>query len=64
MLSMGPNLQAEMRRTAEMIVDIADTRGVYFAVALLYDSGYSNEDIKILLPFLLETKGSVKSTEV
>ena len=62
-ISMGPTKDAELRRTAEMLVDIAEKRGVYFAVALLYDSSYGdsgNGRLRDLLPILQKTKGAIK----
>ena len=56
----GGTLKQELIRTAEMLVDIAEKQGVYFAIALLYDSSYDQERIKALLPVLQKTQGSIK----
>lgn len=42
----GTTKQVEYERTAELLVEITEEHGVYFAVALLYDSGYTPHDIK------------------
>ena len=57
-LSIGGSLNQELWRTAEMLVDIANTQGIYFAVALLYDSEYDHARLKALLPILLKTPGA------
>jgi hypothetical protein len=54
------SLNRELYRTADMLVEIAKTQGVFFAVALLYDSNYDQERIKKLLPILQKTKGAIK----
>lgn len=53
-------LQAELHRTAEMLVQIAEEKGVYFAIALLYDSSYDLDRIQALLPILQHTEKSIK----
>lgn len=58
---LGGTLKQELYRTAEMLVEIADTQGVYFAVALLLDSSYDPEHIRALLPILEKTKGAKKN---
>lgn len=55
------DLHKELHRTAEMLVEIAESQGVYFAVAFLYDSSYDIERIKKLLPILQNISGSTKS---
>lgn len=57
---LGGSLEDELRRTAEVLVTIAETQGVFFAVAFLYDAGYDQERINRLLPILQVTPGSVK----
>ena len=54
------NFKAELERTADLLVEIAEEQGVYFAIALLHDSGYSREAIKQLLEVLRKTPGAVK----
>lgn len=50
----------ELLRTAEMLVDIAEKQGVYFAVAFLYDSQYNLDILKRLLPILENRRGAIK----
>ena len=57
---MSSTLKGECNRTAEMLVDLAAERGVYFAIALLFDSNYDIERIRILLPILQRTAGAIK----
>lgn len=59
---LGGSLDRELERTAEMLVSIAETQGVYFAVAMLYDSNYDSDRIKKLLPILQKQDGAIKST--
>jgi hypothetical protein len=59
----GSTLQRELHRTAEMLVSIADGKGIYYAIALLYDSAYDPERIKALLPILQDKKGSIKEID-
>ena len=56
----GGTLKQELMRTSEMLVDIAETQGVYYAVALLYDSSYDLPRIRSLLPVLQRTDGATK----
>ena len=56
----GSTLQGELIRTSELLVDIAKEKGVYYAIALLYDSSYDTERIKALLPILQNTPGAIK----
>ncbi len=60
-LGMGGTLNAELRRTAELLVEITEKQGVYFAIAFLYDASYDHDRIKKLLPFLEKEKGSIKN---
>ena len=55
---MSGSFAGELARTAELLVEVAERDGIYFAVALLYDSSYTSEDLGKLLPILLNTKGS------
>jgi hypothetical protein len=59
---MGATLNGELSRTAEMLVDIANRQGIYFAIAFLQDASYGPEQISKLLPILMETKGAIKVT--
>ena len=61
--AIGGTLEAELCRTAEMLVEIAEVQGVYFAVALLHDSSYDTDRIKKLLPILQKTRGAIKPKE-
>ena len=56
----GGTLKGEFHRTAELLVDIADKQGVYFAISVLYDAGYDREMIKGLLPILQRQAGAIK----
>ena len=53
-------LKIELDRTAHQLVEIAASQGVYFAVALLYDSNYDIERIRKLMPVLKKIEGSIK----
>ena len=52
----------EYVRTAEMLVELASRSdmGVYYAVALLFDSQYDQTDLRALLPILEKTRGAIK----
>ena len=55
----GPgSLNNELIRTSELLVDIAKKNGIYFAIALLYDSNYDIERLGALLPILEKTIGA------
>lgn len=49
-------LDNELKRTAELLVEIIETQGLYYAISLLYDSSYDLERIGKLLPFLEKYK--------
>ena len=57
----GGSLKRELYRTAEMLVDISEKQGIYFAIAFLYDSNYDIDQIKTLLSILKNTKNSIKT---
>jgi hypothetical protein len=59
-IGIGGTLDAELIRTAEMLVDIAEQQGIFFAVALLVDSSYDWERMQKLLPFLKKTHNAIK----
>lgn len=63
-LQIGGTLDQELKRTAEMMVELSAEQGVYFAVALLYDSSYDSERIRKLLPFLEKEPGAIKKKEL
>lgn len=53
--------KVELKRSAEMLVDISENQGVYFAVAFIHDSQYHNaEDLKELMGHLQNTNGAIK----
>lgn len=49
----GGTRQAELARTAELLVDIASDQGMYFALQYLRDIGYDGADIDDLLRVLI-----------
>jgi hypothetical protein len=59
-LAIGGTLEAELIRTAEMLVSIADEQGMFFAIALLVDSSYDWERTRKLLDVLKTTRGAIK----
>jgi len=59
-LSTDGTFEGELYRTAEMLVEIAEKDGVYFAIAFIHDLGYTHEDLKKLLPILQSTSGAIK----
>ena len=60
MIDIGGSKKNEYIRTCEMFVNICNTQGAYFALALLYDSEYDRDDIKQILSILYKTEGSRK----
>lgn len=56
----GGSLKKELVTTADMLVEVAEKQGVYFAVALLLDSSYDAGRLQALLPVLESTKGAIK----
>jgi hypothetical protein len=52
----GGTLNAELKRTAEMLVEITEKQGVYFAIALLHDASYDHKRIKNYYLFLKKKK--------
>ena len=56
---MNYTLDQELKRSAEMVVELSSDLGVYFAVALLYDSAYDLDRMRKLLPFLQSEPGSI-----
>ena len=49
----------ELARSAEVVVEVAREQGVFFAIAFLFDIGYTRADIAELLPYLQEEKGAI-----
>lgn len=45
----NPTKKAEYRRSIELFQEILNTQGIYFALALFYDSGYNNKDLKAMM---------------
>ena len=56
----GGTVLQELKRSAELLVEIGDEKGVYYVVALLYDMQYDLERIKLLLPILEKQRGAQK----
>jgi hypothetical protein len=50
----GGSKDSEYRRTIELFEEIYKKDGLYFALALLYDSGYDRKDIKSMMKILVE----------
>lgn len=59
----GGTFDGELHTTAERLVSIAEEQGVYFAIALLHDTGYDHADMKKLLSILEKTRGAIKNKE-
>ena len=57
---LGGTLEMELELTADMLVEIAEERGLYFAIALLVDASYDNEKMRLLLPYLEKKMGAIK----
>lgn len=55
-------LQEELEETSRLLVRVTETQGVYFAVAFLYDAGYTPDRIKKLLPILQKERGARKDS--
>ena len=49
----------ELARSAELVVELAREQGVFFAIAFLFDIGYTRADIAELLPILQQEKGAI-----
>lgn len=56
-------LERELQRTADLLIQIAEQQGIYFAVAFLYDSGYDEKRIEKLLLVLQKQKGAMKNVQ-
>ena len=48
----GSTKKGEYYRSIELFEEIFKTRGVYFALAFLYDSQYTKEDIKGMMDLI------------
>ena len=48
----GGTREGELTRSAEIVVKLARKQGVFFAIAFLFDIGYTRADIAELLPIL------------
>lgn len=55
----GGTRKGELARSAEVVVEVAREQGVYFAIAFLFDIGYTRADIAELLPYLEREKGAI-----
>jgi hypothetical protein len=60
MSEMGGTLEQELQRTAEMMIDLAENKGVYFAIALLHDLEYPPERTARVLKILERMPGGIK----
>jgi len=60
MYEIGGTLEQELRRTAQMVVELAKGQGVFFAIALLNDSSYGNDRLSKLIPILQETPEAIR----
>lgn len=56
----GGTLEAEYQRTAELLVDISDQQGIYFALYFLIDSGYSVDDMRRIADIAKDIPGARK----
>ncbi len=50
---------AEYRRSIELFEEVYKEQGLYFALALLYDSGYTSKDLKNMMD-LIYSKNIIK----
>lgn len=57
-------LEEELQKTAELLVEITEKQGIYFAIAFLYDASYDSGRLLELLPILLKLKGSTKKGKI
>lgn len=48
----GGTKQQEYKRTIELFKQIYETKGLYYALALLYDSQYDRKDLKAMMDML------------
>ena len=55
----GGTREGELARAAEVVVKLAKKQGVFFAIAFLFDIGYTRADIAELLPILRQEKGAI-----
>ena len=58
-VSSGGTRKGELARSAELVVELAKEQGVFFAIAFLFDIGYTRADIAELLPYLQREKGAI-----
>ena len=63
MFEIGGTLNQELQRTAEMMVSLSTEQGVYFAIAMLVDSGYDPARMRKLLEPLKYTRGAIVQPE-
>jgi hypothetical protein len=55
----GGTKDAEYRRSVEYFEEIYKEQGLYFALAMLYDSGYDRSDILAMMEILKPGKGKL-----
>lgn len=53
----GGTKEGEFKRSAELIVELTKEKGVYYAIAFLYDIEYTREDISRVLGYLEKESG-------
>ncbi len=58
-LGSGGTKNAEYRRSIEMIESIFKNKGLYYALAFIYDSQYDKEDILEMMEILKPGKGKI-----
>jgi hypothetical protein len=56
----GGTKDAEYRRTIEMFEEIYSEKGLFYALAFLYDSQYDRQDILAIMEILKPGKGRLK----
>lgn len=57
---MGGTFKGELHRSAELLVDVANNQGVYYAIAFVHDIGYTHEQVRQLLDILKSKRGAIK----
>ena len=55
----GGTKNAEYRRSIQMFEQIYKEKGLYFALAFLYDSQYGSKDILAMMEILKPRKGKI-----
>ena len=57
---MRTTLDGEYIRTIELFEKVYKAQGLYYAIALLYDSGYKPEDLKNMLTIMRDPERKAK----